>query len=74
MPRPFFASGDPVLFLTLAAILLLVGAALGVAVTGAVMMSSKTAERKKLGRRLLAYAALPIFIAIGAWLAMVGFD
>lgn len=62
------------LFLTLAAILLLVGAAMGVAVTGAVMMFNKSAERRKLGRRLLAYAAIPILIAIGAWLALVGFD
>ena len=68
------ASGDPVLFLMLAGVLVLAGAAIGVGVAGVVMLFGKSDERKKLGRRMLAFAAIPVALAAGWWIAVVGFD
>lgn len=68
------ASGDPVLFLMLAGVLLLAGSAIGLGVAGMVMVFGKSEEKKKLGRRFLAFAAIPIALAAGWWIAVVGFD
>lgn len=68
------ASGDPILFLMLAGILVLAGAAIGVGAAGVSMLFGKSDEKKKLGRRLLSFAAIPIVVAAGWWIAVVGFD
>ena len=68
------ASGDPVLFLMLAGVLVLAGAAIGVGVAGVVMLFGKEDEKKKLGRRMLACAAIPVALAAAWWIAVVGFD
>jgi hypothetical protein len=68
------ASGDPVLFLMIAGVLLLVGTAIGLGVAGMVKLFGKSDEKRKLGRRFLAFAAIPIALAIGWWIAVVGFD
>ena len=68
------ASGDPVLFLMLAGALLLAGAAIGLGVAGVMMLFGKSDEQKKLGRRFLALAAIPVALAAGWWIAVVGFD
>jgi NADH:ubiquinone oxidoreductase subunit 6 (subunit J) len=68
------ASGDSVLFLMIAGVLVLAGAAIGVGITGVVMLLGKSDERKKLGRRLLAFAAIPVALAAGWWIAVVGLD
>jgi hypothetical protein len=68
------ASGDPVLFLMLAGVLLLVGAAIGLGIAGVVMLFGKSDEKKKLARRFLAFAAIPVVLAAGWWIAVVGFD
>jgi hypothetical protein len=71
---PFFASGDPVLYLMLAGVLMLAGAAIGLSVAGAVMIFGKSDEKRRLGRRFLAFAGIPIVVAVGWWIAVVGFD
>ena len=68
------ASGDPVLFLMIAGVLVLAGAAIGVGVAGVVMLFGKSDEKRKLGRRFLAFAAIPVVLAAGWWIAVVGFD
>ena len=42
---PFFASGDPVLYLMLAGVLMLAGAAIGLGVAGVVMIFGKSDEK-----------------------------
>jgi hypothetical protein len=71
---PFFASGDPVLFLMMAGVLMLVGAAIGLGVAGVVMIFGKSDEKRRLGRRFLAFAVIPIAVAGGWWISVVGFD
>jgi NADH:ubiquinone oxidoreductase subunit 6 (subunit J) len=73
-PGQPLASGDPVLFLLIAGVLVLVGAAIGMGVAGIMMLWGKSEEKKKRGRRLLAIAAIPVALAVGAWIAVVGFD
>ena len=68
------ASGDPVLFMMLAGVLLLAGTTIGLGIAGAVMFFGKSDEKKKLGRRFLALAAIPLALAAGWWLAVVGLD
>jgi hypothetical protein len=68
------ASGDPVLFLLIAGVLVLAGAAIGLGVAGVVMLFGKSDEKKKLGGRFLAFAAIPVALAAGWWIAVVGFD
>lgn len=68
------ASGDPALLLMLAGVLLLVGAAIGLGVAGVVMVFGKSDEKKRPGRRFLAFAAIPLALAAGWWIAVVGFD
>ena len=71
---PVIASGDPVLFLMLAGILLLAGAALGIGIAGFIMIFGKSEEKKRIGRRLLASAAIPVAVAARWWITVVGFD
>ena len=71
---PFFASGDATLFLMMAGILVLVGAAIGLGVAGIVMVFGKSDEKKRLGRRFLAVTLIPIALAGGWCIAVVGFD
>ncbi len=71
---PPIASGDPVLFMMLAGVLLLAGTTFGLGIAGVVMVFGKSDEKKKLGRRFLALAAIPLALAVGWWLAVVGFD
>jgi hypothetical protein len=71
---PLFASGDATLFLMMAGILLLAGAAIGLGVAGVVMVFGKSDEKRRLGRRFLAFAMIPIAMAAGWWIAVVGFD
>jgi NADH:ubiquinone oxidoreductase subunit 6 (subunit J) len=71
---PFFASGDATLFLMMAGILVLVGAAIGLGVAGVVMVFGKSDEERRLGRRFLAVTLIPVALAGGWWIAVVGFD
>lgn len=71
---PRLASGDPALFAMLIAVLLLVGAALGLAVAGAVLMFARDPERRRRGRRFVVAAGAPVLVALAWWLAVVGFD
>ena len=54
--------------------LVLAGAAIGLSVAGAVMLFGKSDEKKKLGRRFLGFAAVPVALAVGWWIAVAGFD
>jgi hypothetical protein len=72
--QPPIASGDPVLFLMLAGILVLVGVTIGFGVAGVAMLFGKSDEKKKLGRRFLALAAIPVALAAVWWIAVIGFD
>ena len=58
----------------IAGVLLLAGAAIGLGVAGTVMLFGKSDEKKKRGRRFLLFAAIPVVLAIGWWVAVVGFD
>ncbi len=71
---PFLASGDPVLFVMLAGVILLVGGTLGLGIAGLVLLFGKAEERKRLGRRLLLVAAVPLVVAAVWWIAVVGLD
>lgn len=71
---PRLASGDPALFMMLIAGVLLVGAALGLAVAGVVLMFSRNPDRRRLGHRFLLVAGIPLLVAVAWWLAVVGFD
>lgn len=71
---PPIASGDPILFLMLAGVLVLAGTAIGLGTAGVFMLFGKSDEKKMLGRRLLSFAAIPIVLAAGWWIAVVGFD
>ena len=71
---PIIASGDPALYLMLAGVLLLAGATIGIGVAGLIMIFAKSEEKKRIGRRLLASAAIPVVIAAGWWITVVGFD
>jgi hypothetical protein len=72
-PLPL-ASGDGALFGLLAGLLLLVGASLGLTTAGAILAFGKSEERKKLGRRLLLFGLIPVFIGAVGWVAFVGLD
>ena len=68
------ASGDPVLFLMLGAVLLLAGAAIGLGIAGITLLLGKSDERKRTGKRLLMFASLPVIAAAVWWVSVVGFD
>ncbi|AOS45964.1 hypothetical protein Verru16b_03055 [Lacunisphaera limnophila] len=68
------ASGDPVLYLLIAGVLVLAGAAIGLGIAGTVMLFGKSEEKKKLGRRFVLTAAIPVVLAAGWWITVVGFD
>ena len=71
---PRFASGDAGLYLMLLAVVLLVGAGLGVFVTGVVFWCRRDPEQRRLGRRLVLAASAPVVIALVWWVAFVGWD
>jgi hypothetical protein len=47
---------------------------IGLGVAGVVMIFGKSDEKSRLGRRFLAFAGIPIVVAVGWWIAVVGFD
>ena len=71
---PIFASGDPTLYAMLAGILLLLGATIGLGIAGLVLVFGKSHEKRSLGRRFLACTLIPVALAGGWWIAVVGFD
>jgi uncharacterized membrane protein HdeD (DUF308 family) len=71
---PLFASGDPVLFVTLGAVLLLTCTAIGLGCAGVLRLFGKSETRKKTGKRLLALAAISVVAAIVWWVSFTGFD
>ena len=68
------ASGDPVIFLLLAGALLLVGVTIGLGLGGIVLLCGKSEEKKQSGKRLLAWAAVPVAMAVVSWVIVVGLD
>jgi len=71
---PLLASGDPVLFMMLAGILLLAGTSIGLGCAGIFLAFGKAAEKRKTGRRFMMLAAVPVVAAAVWWVAVVGFD
>lgn len=74
MPVPLIASGDPVLFLLFASMLLIVGAVLALGITGCVLIFGKSEEKRKTGKKLLVAMALLLVVAAIIWVSVVGFD
>jgi hypothetical protein len=69
-----FASGDPVLYAMLGGLLLLVGGTIALGSTGAILLFGKSDEKRRIGRRLMMIAAIPLVIAAAWWISVVGLD
>ena len=62
------------LFAMLAGVLLLIGAAFGLGVAGGILVLAGKGEQRRLGKRLLLAALVPIVAGAAWWVAVVGLD